>query len=90
MDENLRKIRESNKSIECFYFGCSFDSSMLKVDVLNDVAFRGNLMVVLYSLTSRSLHNHADDESNGREEFYAIQENFMFPRKVLRLNWRVL
>lgn len=36
-------------------------------------------MAVLYSLTSRSLHNHADDEINGREEFYAIQENFMLP-----------
>lgn len=47
-------------------------------------------MAVLYSLISLLLDNRADDEINGREEFYAIQENFMLPRKVLRLNWRVL
>lgn len=64
--------------------------SILKVDVLNVVAFWGSLMAVLYSLISLLLDNRADDEINGREEFYAIQENFMLPRKVLRLNWRVL
>lgn len=61
-----------------------------KVDVLNDVAFRGEFNGgALQSYSPVRVISTQTMRSMAGKSFYAIQGNFMFSRKVLRLNWRV-
>lgn len=61
-----------------------------KVDVLNDVVFRGEFNGgALQSYSPVRVMSTQTMRSMAGKSFYVIQGNFMFLRKVLRLNWRV-